>query len=809
MRKTITSSLAAAALTLALALAPAAAFAVEGDQTASPDASSAPVAAVDNLSADEEAEPEAEAAGDAASQTAEGAQGDALAVNASGKVAVYRLYNEGLGGMHHYTMSQNEYNVLPSYGWDQEKVAFYALDETTSGSVLANATVDGVSLDSADISGKHYLFLPSTADMSAVELSFTLDGKDVQSVTATNTAKGKSAKLASGDSVNLASLGYDGSENSITLWLRAGDTFVESELTIMKSANITTVYVISQDESKGRAYVDASKDHSNKANVTTVVVSPDGDVRYSTADGKSDTIKGRGNSTWGNTDKNPYQIKLNKKTDLLGTGDDDNKSKTWILLANAFDATLIHNSIALNLGLELGLSTTPESTPVDFYYDGEYRGSYLLTEKCEIGSGRVEGNDLDDANEAANPGVDFDSLPVKQAVNSYGYTYQYVEGLASPSDYSGAYLLEEDGGSKVQSEEKSWFKVDDTSFGVYVVKSPEYATKDEALYITELFGEAMTCLENGGTNPATGKKTSDYFDIDSLARTYLALEVTKNPDAYVGSTYYYKPAGEEKFYAGPLWDFDCAFGVRVYGTSTSNAYAYNGLIGYNRGVASGLLGTSEFRQAVASLYESTVYPLVENIVLGSSTAKGSYLRSISSYVEELSASQALNEVEHGLVCYRNEEYLAEPFDSWETEIDYLKNFISNRADWLKAEIATWTDETVEIGNHDCYYGGVDYSLVFDYDYYVAKYGSEISDGRGGWDDWGGWDGQDGQGGTVDFDTAFNHFLTTGMAAGYQGCATFNVATYMANNPQLKLSGDLSAYYKHYCTTGFASGLKAF
>ena len=53
--------------------------------------------------------------------------------------------------------------------------------------------------------------------------------------------------------------------------------------------------------------------------------------------GKLKQIKGRGNSTWKGA-KKPYQIKLDKKADLLSSGDAANSNKTWVLLANYFAA---------------------------------------------------------------------------------------------------------------------------------------------------------------------------------------------------------------------------------------------------------------------------------------------------------------------------------------------------------------------------------------------------------------------------------------------------------------------------------------
>lgn len=52
-------------------------------------------------------------------------------------------------------------------------------------------------------------------------------------------------------------------------------------------------------------------------------------------------IKGRGNSTWREYAKKPYQIKFSKKTSVLGMP----AAKKWILLANASDDSMIRTRL--------------------------------------------------------------------------------------------------------------------------------------------------------------------------------------------------------------------------------------------------------------------------------------------------------------------------------------------------------------------------------------------------------------------------------------------------------------------------------
>lgn len=174
----------------------------------------------------------------------------------------------------------------------------------------------------------------------------------------------------------------DGEEyalNFIAKW-QSGKTQTFT-LSLYFSENVPALYLVSENEQEeGRVWVESSADKSNKAKGEMLLQNADGSLVH---EGALTQIKGRGNSTWGQI-KKPYQIKTEEKVDLLQTENKDNKSKTWVLLANFFDPSLMRNSLALNLGLDMGMSAGIESTHVDLYYDGEYRGSYTLSEKSEL-----------------------------------------------------------------------------------------------------------------------------------------------------------------------------------------------------------------------------------------------------------------------------------------------------------------------------------------------------------------------------------------------------------------------------------------
>lgn len=416
-------------------------------------------------------------------------------------------------------------------------------DSLTGLTYRADPAQENTAVSIQTQSGARYLFLPANADLSALTLWF--NGGDAKA-----SANGKSVTVASGQPFDLASLYAAAPADGVyRVTLTRGRESVT--LGVMVSDAIGSVYLTSADPGQDRQWVEQDKDN-HKAKGQMVYLRPDGSTVYA---GDLKQIKGRGNSTW-DYPKKPYQIKLADKCDLLGAGEEP--ESTWVLLANYCDETLIHNSITYDLAQALGMAYTPHCEPVDLYYDGEYRGSYLLCEKTEVGDGRVAIDDLEGEIEKANPHVeDMDRLSTATAVNASGNTYQYVTGLTVPKDYSGGYLLEMDFEVRAKAE-KSWFT---TSAGSYVVvKSPEYMPQAAMSYISALYQAFEDAVMNGGVHPDTGKNYREYVDLDSLAQCFLLLELSQCGDAFQSSTYFYKPAGEEKLYAGPLWDFDSAYG---------------------------------------------------------------------------------------------------------------------------------------------------------------------------------------------------------------------------------------------------------
>ena len=519
--------------------------------------------------------------------------------------------------------------------------------------------------------GTNYLFLPASADLTALTLSFQGDAVAVAGDAA-------SAQVTSGQPFDLTALFTQPPADGcwkVTL-TRGGETL---KLTVMQSANIGSVYLTSADPSKDREWVEQDKD-KNKAKGEILFLRADGSTVYA---GDLKQIKGRGNSTWAYP-KKPYQIKLDEKFDLLEAG--EAPESTWILLANYCDPTLIHNTVTFDLAQDLGMAYTPNSTPVDLYYDGEYRGNYLLCEKTEVGEGRVDIHDLEGDIEDANPDVeDLDDCATALGTTPSGNPCQYVTGLTAPEDLSGGYLLEMDFRARAL-EEKSWFS---TTAGCYLVsKSPEYLPQEAMEYISGFYQAFEDAVMNGGTHPVTGKDYTEYVDLESLAKCFLMLELSQDGDAFQSSAFFYKPAGEDKLYAGPLWDFDSAYGSYYKNFAVTDVVAGASILGR------ALQTIPSFQEALRTCYQD-LYPMAE-------TARGM----AAQQGKMLSASQ---DMDHIL-------WPDTTPGSYTKAILDLQSFLTQRNDWLYERVVGWTADMdlpaylVDVKDTDWFAPNVDYVL---------------------------------------------------------------------------------------------------
>lgn len=537
--------------------------------------------------------------------------------------------------------------------------------------------------------GTTYLFLPASADLKEINLSADINYDSII------VSADKTVKIAKGESFSLTAL-YNNfeaqnGEYEITLsFIPKTGKVTSVNITIMKSDNIKSLFLVSENpDEKGREWIDTSK--SNKAKGEMICLNADGSVFY---EDEMTEIKARGNSTFTDFVKKAYQIKIKNKFNL--TGDESNAQKKWVLLANAADVTLIHNQLASTLAKDLGLPYTVDMEPVDLYYDGEYRGTYLLTDKVEVGKAGVDIQDLDGEIEDINEDTDAYENPVvvTKTTASKGLlpaktdskgSYKYVQGLKEPELAEGTkhhgYLLELDFIYRYPNEQSGFV----TSRGQAVVtKNPEYLTRETGAFISQFYQDFEDAVFSpDGYNKKTGKYYYEYCDLESLVKIYLINEYTKNYDSYRSSAFFYLPEDEDIMYAGPIWDYDLSF---------TTGYDFNSQLAGNpenfwaatKYLASTLITIESFRDAVKEYLDSEngEFYLAAQNMLGEDG-------NIMKFSQNVYASQKMNYKLWDITHDETAAFRCGDEETYENAVDFLLDFAEKRLEWLSETTSEW------------------------------------------------------------------------------------------------------------------------
>ena len=238
--------------------------------------------------------------------------------------------------------------------------------------------------------------------------------------------------------------------------------------------------------------------------------------------GDSLRIRGRGNSTW-SFPKKAYRLKLPEKTKLCGF----RKAKNYVLLANYIDVSFMRNQAACLFTQLAGMPYPTHAMPVDVTFNGQYKGSYMLTEKVGLNNGSV-------------------NIPKEQEARTcmFELDTQYDEELREMSPLFRLPVMHKDPDVPDSiADPKAWFSE----------WMEEFNAMEEAVYFR--------------------KDMADYIDYETLARYLLVYNLACNQELnHPKSVYLYKTRGEgQKFQFGPCWDFDWAFGYQPTYRSMSAA----------------------------------------------------------------------------------------------------------------------------------------------------------------------------------------------------------------------------------------------
>ncbi len=465
------------------------------------------------------------------------------------------------------------------------------------------ATVDGMQIPAVDVKGTNYLFLPASADLANLDVTITRSANDGSLVVAGDQSSQSVTGNAATLNVSALASEMDG-YRLLTAKVGNGTAFT---VRIMQATSLPTIYLTSTDaNTQGRSYVDSSKQNTTTA-ALRMIDANGGEIAATSIT----ELKARGNSTFTYAEKKSYQIKLETASNLL---QNDENVKTWVLLANYFDATQMHDKLFKDMAAALGMPYTASCDWVNLYYDGEYRGVYLLSEKNAVKDTGINITDLEAAYKGQNPEYGT-NMTTATGTNAYGESYTYTTGLTDPADITGGYLLELNHDAP---DEVNGF-VTKKGKGVNV-KSPEWCGDAAMKYISEhyqAFENAVYATDENGNYTGInddGKHYYDYVDRDSLVKIFLLQELALSPDGFISSLYFYKDANGI-MYAGPIWDQDMTLGTgwSKYISPDTTDYHY---------LADALIQIPDFRDAVIKYYNETFALRAKALIAENGTIRG-------------------------------------------------------------------------------------------------------------------------------------------------------------------------------------------
>lgn len=292
-------------------------------------------------------------------------------------------------------------------------------------------------------------------------------------------------------------------------------------------------------------------------------------------------IKVRGNYTL-TYDKKPLRLKFNKKQKMFGLNDDA-KCKSWVLLADYKDRSMMNNATTFFLGntiLESDGYYSSDFKYVDVELNGEYWGVYLLVEQQQLNEYRIDLPEPDDGYEGTDIGylLEYDGYYTEEDLDKggdYTFTMGYNDN-AQVQKYNGQSYRPNMKGFTIKSDITHENQVTFiSSFMDNAYKIIYEAVYNDAPYV---FSEDFSTISID-TTLSPQEAIEKVVDVKSLADMYLLQEIACDADI-AWSSFYMDVSFEEgafkKLTFEAPWDFDSAYGIKNgFVNSGTGLYAAN------------------------------------------------------------------------------------------------------------------------------------------------------------------------------------------------------------------------------------------
>jgi spore coat protein CotH len=339
------------------------------------------------------------------------------------------------------------------------------------------------------------------------------------------------------------------------------------------------------------------------------------------------------------------------------------EEEDWILYAPYSDKSLMRNILIYDLSRDMNRYAS-RAKFVEVSINDVYNGLYVFMEKLKRDSNRIDINKL---KTDENSGEDLTGGYILKIDKASGYDetlYTITNSITSKHAPIGAL-----------SNQKIHFNFD--------TPKEEDITPEQVDYISNFMFDFEDALAGNNFTDAT-EGYRKYIDTESFIDFFLLNELSNNVDGYRLSTWLTKDKNE-KLKMGPIWDFNLAFGNANYcGGGETNVWAYK----FNERCANDLWQIPFwwdrllFDPVFVSELKTRWVELRSGIL-----SNQAILDKIDNYKNLLITSKA---AEKNFVIWPVLDKYIWPNNyignTYTAEINYLKNWIQERALWLDVEI---------------------------------------------------------------------------------------------------------------------------
>ncbi len=219
----------------------------------------------------------------------------------------------------------------------------------------------------------------------------------------------------------------------------------------------------------------------------------------------------------------------------------------WILNANYTDKSFMRNVLCYQMSSWMGHYGV-RYRYCELVINGQYQGIYILSEKIKRDQNRIDIAKLTPSDTTGNnlTGGYIVKIDKTTGNGNGGWTSNYLANSGGPNPY---------------------YQFD------YPGDSIQPVQQDYIHSLIDSFENVMS--STNFANTTTGYP--HFIDDNSFIDFFLINELAKNVDGYRISSYLYKDknSNDSKLYAGPMWDFDIAWGnADYYGGNVASGWQY-------------------------------------------------------------------------------------------------------------------------------------------------------------------------------------------------------------------------------------------